>query len=174
MNETIFYFFYSFAHQSAILDHVFVLIADTLPYVVIIIAGTFLLMHHEVFKAENPLQVILQKKKEILTVFFVSGTSWVVASLLKTLFHTPRPFIEFSDVLPLVSETGFAFPSGHATFFMALATSIYFLHKKAGYRFMIFALLIGIARIIVGVHFPVDILGGFALGALIAYLVKKV
>jgi len=37
---------------------------------------------------------------------------------------------------------------------------------------MFFALLIGIARIIAGVHFPVDILGGFILGILTAYLVK--
>jgi len=37
---------------------------------------------------------------------------------------------------------------------------------------MFFAFLIGIARIIAGVHFPIDILGGFILGAGIAYLIK--
>jgi len=57
---------------------------------------------------------------------------------------------------------------------MALAFAIFLTHKKVGYWFMFFALLIGIARIIVGVHFPIDILGGFILGALIAYLVRFV
>ena len=174
MNETIFYFFYNLAHQSDYLDQVFVFLAVDLPYMLIFVALIILLRHHEVFGKENPWKEFLQKKKEILMVFFVSGTSWVVASLLKTLFHTPRPFVAFPDVLPLVSETGFAFPSGHATFFMALAISIFLIHKKAGYSFMAFALLIGIARIIVGVHFPVDILGGFVLGGLIAYLAKKI
>jgi len=38
---------------------------------------------------------------------------------------------------------------------------------------MFFALLIGLARIVAGVHFPLDILGGFALGIAVAFLVKK-
>ena len=36
---------------------------------------------------------------------------------------------------------------------------------------MLFALVIGVARIMLGVHFPGDILGGFVLGALVAYAV---
>ena len=77
----------------------------------------------------------------------------------------------------IFAETGYAFPSGHATFFAALAMYIFFLNKKAGYVFMISALLVGLARIAAGVHFPVDILGGFVLGSTIAlfvnYFVKK-
>jgi undecaprenyl-diphosphatase len=53
---------------------------------------------------------------------------------------------------------------------MALAFSIFFLHKKAGYYFMFFALLIGLARIMAGVHFPADILGGFVLGFAISFI----
>ena len=74
------------------------------------------------------------------------------------------------NIRPLFPETGFAFPSGHATFFAALAISIFFLNKKVGYIFIFFALLIGLARIMAGVHFPIDILGGFILGSLVAYL----
>ena len=76
-----------------------------------------------------------------------------------------------SDVQSLIKETGFSFPSGHASFFMALACAIFISHKKAGYLFMFFALLIGIARIIAGVHFPVDILGGFILGYAISRVI---
>jgi membrane-associated phospholipid phosphatase len=38
---------------------------------------------------------------------------------------------------------------------------------------MFFALLIGVARVIAGVHFPIDILGGFCIGFLVAYLFEK-
>jgi undecaprenyl-diphosphatase len=170
MNNAIFFFFYSLAHQSKILDWVIIFFAQYFPYLVIILAGLFLLFHHEVFQAENPFQVFLQKKKEILFAFFTGIVAYIVASILKIFIHTPRPFDAFSFVHPLISETGFSFPSGHATFFMALAVAIFFYHKKAGYVFMFFALLIGLARIIAGVHFPVDILGGFILGALVSYL----
>ncbi len=95
-----------------------------------------------------------------------SGFAWVVARLLKLFIQTPRP-----EVFSLVRETGYTFPSGHATFFMALAFSVYLLHKKVGYWFIFFAIIIGVARIMAGVHFPVDILGGYVLGGLVSYLV---
>ncbi len=101
-------------------------------------------------------------------VFFSGVVAWILAYILKLLFALPRPFDSLSDVKSLFPEHGYAFPSGHATFFMALAVSIFLLHKKAGYVFMFFALLIGVARVIAGVHFPVDILGGFVLGAVVA------
>ena|ERR1035437_6041361 len=172
MNNQIFFFFYSLAHQSKILDNVIVFFAVYFPYVVVILAGLFLLFHHEVLKAEEPFRVFMEKKREILMVFFSGCLAWVLAYILKILIHIPRPFDVFSQVRSLFSESGYAFPSGHATFFMALAISIFFLHKKAGYVFMLFALLIGLARIIAGVHFPIDILGGFVLGATVALLIK--
>ncbi len=57
---------------------------------------------------------------------------------------------------------------------MALAVALFFHHKKTGYLFMLFAVIIGIARIAGGVHFPIDILGGIVLGATVAYFVKNV
>ena len=169
MNNQFFLFFYNLAHQSQIFDKIIIFTAVYFPYVVIILAGLFLLFHHEIFQAENPFQIFLQKKKEIFLVFF----SWILAYILKFLIHMPRPFDILPQVYPLLPENGYAFPSGHATFFMALTFSLFFLHRKAGYIFMFFALLIGFARIIAGVHFPIDILGGFILGALIAYFVKR-
>lgn len=174
MNNQIFFFFYNLAHQSKLFDYVVIFFAVYFPYLVIILAGLFLLFHHEVLLSQNVLQEFKKKYKEIVLVFITSGFAWVVAKILKTLIHTSRPFVEFYNVRALISENGYAFPSGHATLFMALAISIYFSHKKAGYVFMLFALLIGIARIIAGVHFPVDILGGFALGALVAYFLKNI
>lgn len=144
------------------------------PYLVIFIAGVFLLMHHEVLKMKNPFQVFLQKKKEVLSSFIVGVVAWISAYLLKFFIQIPRPFDVFKEVTPLIPEHGFAFPSGHATFYMALAMSIFFFHKKAGYVFIFFAVLIGLARVIAGVHYPVDILAGFVLGALVAYFAKNI
>lgn len=174
MNQAIFFFFYNLAHKSVIFDKVVVFFAVYFPYIVVGLAGIFLLMHHEVFKAESPYQVFLQKKKEILKAFFTGALAWILAYIFKFLFSTPRPFDVLPQVQSLIREGGHAFPSGHAAFFMALAVSIFFFHKKAGYVFMFFALFIGIARITAGVHFPIDILGGFALGALVASFVKNV
>lgn len=174
MNESIFYFFYNFAHQSIIFDKLVVFTAVYFPYVVAWLAMMFLLFHHDVFKYPNFFQVLLQKKKEILLSFFSGSVAWVVARILKVFIHTERPFVLFQDVEPLLIDNSFAFPSGHAAFFMALAISLFFYHKKVGYLFMFFALLIGAARVVAGVHFPLDILGGFVLGVLIAYFLRNI
>jgi undecaprenyl-diphosphatase len=174
VNNSIFFFFYNLAHQSIFFDGVVVFLAVYFPYIVILLAGIFLLFHHEVFSAENPFKAFIQKWKEIMLVFFSGIFAWVLAYGLKFLFHTGRPFDVLPKVISLFPETGYAFPSGHATFFMALAIALFFSHKKAGYWFIFFAVIIGIARIIAGVHFPIDILGGFALGFFIAFFLKNV
>jgi undecaprenyl-diphosphatase len=174
MNETIFYFFYDLTHQSAFFDKVVLFTADIFPYLVIVLAGIFLIFYHKVFFTENPIKVFIQKWKEISFVFFSSILAWLSAYVLKFIFHTPRPFDVFPQINSLFRETGYAFPSGHATFFMALAVALFFLDKKVGYVFIFFALLIGIARIMAGVHFPIDILGGFMLGFAIAFFLKNV
>ena len=106
--------------------------------------------------------------------FFSGAFAWVLAYIIKFLLHIPRPFDVFAQVQSLILENGYSFPSGHVTFYMALAVSIFLSHKRAGYIFIFLALIIGIARIIAGVHFPLDILGGFALGSVIAYFVKSI
>ncbi len=172
MNDNIFLFFYNFSHQGIFLDKLIVFFAQTFPYLVVLIAVIFLLYHHEVISADKPFKIFLQKWKEIILVFFTGIFAWCLAFILKNIFQTQRPFDSLPEVISLFPETGYGFPSGHATFYMALAVSIYLTHKKAGYFFIFFALLIGIARIAGGVHSPIDILGGYILGIFTAYLVR--
>ena len=147
-----------------IIDNIIIFFAVYFPYLVIALVGIFLLFY-------LPAQAGRKSWREFFIVFISSGVAYVFSKVLKILILIPRPFDAFSSVSSLVPEAGYAFPSGHATFFMALAVAIFLLHKKAGYVFMFFALLIGLARIMAGVHFPIDILGGFILGAGISYLV---
>jgi membrane-associated phospholipid phosphatase len=186
MNNEIFFILHSLANKSGVLDEIVVFFAVYFPYLVVISAGLFLLFHYEILKKGDNLSknisVVLtdsfkafyQKKKEISISFITAILAWILARIIKILIHFPRPFTYFEEIRPLFIESGYAFPSGHATFFMALAVSIFFFHKKAGSVFIFFAILIGIARVISGIHFPMDILGGFLLGSLIAYLTKNV
>ncbi len=137
------------------MDQLIIFFAVYFPYILILLAVLFLLK----FKSWRGLIISLA----------TSGSAWTIAYILKNLMRVSRP-----DVQALFLADGYAFPSGHATFFMALAISIFFFHKKTGYWFMLAALLVGLARIMAGVHSPVDILGGFVLGALVAYLVKYI
>jgi undecaprenyl-diphosphatase len=173
MNNQIFFFFYNLAHQSDFFDKLIVFFAVYFPFVVVFTAGIFLFRRFS--RNPDPLASgLLRKTKKILSVFLSPFLAYFLATILKIIFHTMRPFLALPNVHALFSETGFAFPSGHAAFFSALCVALFFTHKKAGYVFMFFALLIGLARIMAGVHFPVDILGGFILGSLVAFSLKNV
>lgn len=119
---------------------------------------------------------LFQKNKRMFSVSLIvlSGFfSWLLARILKYIFQIPRPFVSH-DILPLVFEEGYSFPSEHATVFFALATAVYFLNKKIGVWMYIFALLMGLSRIVLGVHYPGDILGGAVLGTIVSFIFIKI
>ncbi len=157
MNNNIFYFFYNLAYQSNFFDHVVIFFGFWFPYIVVALAVLFLFFFRKSWR-------------EFFIVFFSGGLSVFFDLILKHFIQAPRPFLALTNIHALFPETGYAFPSGHATFFAALAVSIFFLNKKAGYVFMLFAFLIGLARIIAGVHFPLDIVSGFCLGFIVSYI----
>lgn len=170
MNNQIFYFFYNFAHQSNFIDELIIFLANTLPYFVVFFAILYLLAISPAIS--RTYGYTLDRFKEIIFVFFTASFAWFLSYLFKNLFLIRRPFEVLSDIIPLLYEKGFSFPSGHATFFMALTFFIFLFHKKVGLLFIFFAILIGLARISLGVHYPQDIFAGFILGIFIAYLFK--
>jgi membrane-associated phospholipid phosphatase len=174
MNNTIFFFFYNLAHQSKISDGIVVFFAVYFIYIAIISAGIFLLFNFKVLPSRNPIREFRNRWKDFVSVSLSVAVAWFFNKFIaKILFHALRPFVVFSQVRPLFGETGFAFPSGHSAVASALAFALFYTNKKIGYVFMFFALLIGVSRVISGVHFPVDILGGFIEGFIIAYIINQ-
>lgn len=103
--------------------------------------------------------------------WLVSGAGAVVLNQgLKLLFARPRP-----ELWPtLIQETSYGFPSGHALGSLVVygylaAVLAHGFPRQAGWiqGFAVaLILLIGLSRMVLGVHFPTDILAGYALGGL--------
>lgn len=168
-------FFHSLANKNVFVDNVIIFLAEYLPFIAVILMILFIAIKNlKYISKENHLIKIKDTLKRIIFMFLPAIFSWVVATIIKYLIKRPRPFIELSNsVNPLFTHGGVdSFPSGHATFFMALAIGAFSLNKKFGWVMVIIAILIGLARIISGIHFPVDILSGFLLGILSSYLLN--
>jgi undecaprenyl-diphosphatase len=105
----------------------------------------------------------------ILVVLAVGLGDVIGARVIKPGVGRLRPCYELENVRLLVSCGGrHGFPSGHAAnTFAAAITFAYFYRRYAG-LFVTLSMLVGFSRIVVGVHYPGDVLGGFILGGLIA------
>ena len=106
---------------------------------------------------------ILRKKYQYSLFLANSLTSVLANNILKAIVQRPRP-----DVLRLVTETGYSYPSGHTMIaILFYGTIIYFLFKyKVKGKWLVTSvlvlLMIGIAvsRIYLGVHYASDVIGG--------------
>ena len=85
-----------------------------------------------------------------------------------------RPPLVYPDPRPLVStpHTG-AFPSGHSASAFACATVIAWASPRLAVPAFVLAGLVAWSRVYVGVHWPLDVLGGAALGVLVATALLK-
>ena len=119
------------------------------------------------------LALLARRWREALLLPLVAILSWLsVEEGLKYVFARPRPLLADARVL----ETGFSFPSTHATVAAAFyGTAAYFLIRGlrrdsakivVGILAALLVLMVGVSRAYLGVHFPSDVLAGWMLGLL--------
>ena len=114
------------------------------------------------------------KKNRWFITFDLVGCT-VINQTIKHIVRRPRP-----NVLRLVEESGYSFPSGHSMISVAFYV-IYLVYKNVNNKYLKWTLItllslliltIGFSRIYVGVHYFTDVVGGFflALAYLIVYI----
>jgi undecaprenyl-diphosphatase len=105
--------------------------------------------------------------RHLAIIFGSAIIAYIISHFIKDFFAHPRPSVPHPLLTPL---DPYSFPSGHTSFAAALGFAMYTFHKRSGIILLILALIIGASRVLAGVHFWYDIVGGFALGALIAWI----
>lgn len=90
--------------------------------------------------------------------------------ILKNVVARTRPYDVIEGLTSLVgAQKDYSFPSGHTgSAFAAAAVMFRGLPKKFGIPILVFACLMGLSRLYVGVHYPSDVLGGALIGTGIA------
>src|SRR5438552_2076015 len=116
------------------------------------------------------------------TVVVAILTSWWFTELLKFIVQRPRPFDALANTpgpLPapetvIAHPSSYSFPSGDAS--LALGAAVAFAYVSPKYRVPV--LLLGVsaalARVVVGVHYPFDVLGGIIVGIVFGVLATRI
>ncbi len=111
-----------------------------------------------------------RRQREALLLVIVALGVELLSQILKLVFHRPRPDPFFGIAPP----SSYSFPSGHALISMVFYGTLgILLSRRASIRLALYGLaaLIGFSRIYLGVHYPTDVLAGFAMAVFCLSLV---
>lgn len=180
MSISLFITINSWAGQSQWLDRFMVFSAEWLGYFLVLLLltpwlATFFIKNNWLSSLARSVLLKWSYYKEMLVVAFGSAviSRFLFVNIIRYFYYDPRPFLVLPDIHQLIDhETTSSFPSGHASFYFALAAGVYLYNKKAGWWYLASAGLIGFARIFIGVHWPLDILVGAILGVITAVIIK--
>lgn len=102
-----------------------------------------------------------------------AGIAVLVNMPIRGFVERPRPFLDHQGLDVLVSgKTDYSFVSDHATITMAIGVGLFVANRRFGLAGIALALLEGFCRVYMGVHYPTDVIGGFALGTAVALLLS--
>lgn len=119
----------------------------------------------------------IKEKKTALLIFLGLAIAFILIRMIHLFIHEPRPFATF-HFLPIVPEpTLNSFPSIHTTIISIIAFSFTYFKSRWNLLFLPVMIWIGLSRVYVGVHYPLDIIGGFAtaiVALIIAAQIKRI
>ena len=103
--------------------------------------------------------------RQILIYVFIPASGFVILSLLRKKINAPRPY-EVWEIIPLLDRDspGQSMPSRHV--FSATIISMACLHASlsAGVVLLVLSALLGLVRVLGGVHYPKDVVVGYICG----------
>lgn len=120
--------------------------------------------------------LIWQKRRQLAALSGLAATAaYLIAITLKVLVGRPRPTAILPNVASreLFTNTNLGFPSAHTAVSAALALILMSsLPKKYHWLALVWVILVAISRVYLGVHAPLDVVGGAGIGLICAGFIK--
>lgn len=153
-NFSLFFLIFGASHQNPFLDQLMIFGAEYVIYL------TFILMFYFSIKGN------LAEKKSLILALICLPVAAIIVKIIHLFYFQQRPFVAY-DFLPLITQGADAsFPSRHTLTMSVSALPFMYFKSKWAPLFLFLTLWVGISRIYVGVHYPLDILGGILISIL--------
>lgn len=160
ININIFNSINSFAGSNTVLDKIGIFTAEYLPLIFILVL-IFLWFRNKEYKIS------------VLYCVYSTILGLSLNFLITLLYFHPRPFMDKFGVLLTKHAPETSFPSDHTTFMLSIAFMFLYFKKTRtiGIILSMIALVGGISRVFIGVHYPFDIFGSIVVALISSYII---
>lgn len=166
----IFSYLNSYLGWSSTLDTVIFFCASFLPVLIGVLF--IILLCASLYRKTNGFEVMNIRLAEVETIKIAFVTVILARSitfLLQHFFDRLRPYAAL--LTPhLFVVSAWSFPSGHATVLFALVGAAYRFNRNAAAILALLSVVVCVARVTAGVHYPTDIIAGAFVGFVVGYL----
>jgi undecaprenyl-diphosphatase len=163
VNENLFRLINDLGKQHTFFNPVFIFIAEYMVVFLTLAVLTF--WFSRVYK--NRIMVICGSITFVIAEIF--------GKIAGKIHSNHQPFAELSNVNQLIEKAvDNSFPSDHTILFFSFCVTFCMIRGARGYFWIVLALLVGISRIWVGVHYPADILVGAMISIGTALIVFRI
>lgn len=164
LNNQLFTVINQFAGQNTFFDSLFIFFAEAMPYVFIILVIAVWFRH------ENKV------KRYLIAATLASVVGITLNAIIAQVYFHPRPFMNELGTTLVTHSPNSSLPSDHTTFMFCIAFSL-LLHRttrKFALGLASLAVIGGLSRVYIGVHFPFDIAAASIVSILAAMSVHAV
>ena len=143
------------------MDTLIIFCGTYLIWVVALIGFIYLIQSHK-------------RKRIALFAVVVLPATYIIGKIVGIFWYDPLPFVQ-NGTTPLIAHAANnGFPSDHMLLAGAIASVVFAYNRPLGILLWVLAIIIGVARVLAGVHHPVDVIAAAIVALVVAWISWRV